>query len=322
VLGLLRRWRHPFVLAHFRMARRGMVAGTLACVLAVPLAVGTIAGLRRVPGTGNPAGIGAVIFVCVFPLIMAAAAALGSAAAVLAETRGDTAAHVAMTGLDRRTLAAAKVLPSLLPPLAGMLVALPAYMWLGASPRLGAFLGDAGDLVLPAMAGLQPLRLVWLLPGMESQWDPSPGLAACGLGLTMWATDLGLVWAAGHRGAALALRHQRLDRVAAWLAISLGALGAAVLAVGVLLLPAVLLAAAVVGLVLITFATAEMLPGLALTIWAAVMLLGWAEVTLRAPVRDALEAFAWFDSVLGPDFRPPSPRAPATSWALYPPRPE
>jgi hypothetical protein len=311
---------HPLVRAELKRGRRrrwtltGLAVGT-------PLVfAGALAALMALPELGEAWGLADAAavgwFVAFWPLALALLAGAGAADAVISERTEETAMQLVLTPLPRRILAAAKILPHLRAPLVGMLAALPFYLLIGATD--GFYLQG----VFPWLTALSPVR-AWQAAWMDiSRWNLELTPGGCAMGLFMWATDLGLVWAAAHAGAEEGVRRLGLIRAV------LGLVGSAValatlcwLAVG--LITAVLGTAALLVFLLVKVFSGPLAEQLWEVLWIPMMLLGipaflavWWRLVVQLPVLNALEAFAWFDVVFDDEFR----RRPTEGWRYFPSR--
>lgn len=294
---LLSERRHPLVRAEARRTRKWRWVATAFCVLP-PLAV-----LKLVPLADfetNEALAKAILvltaaFVCFWPLVMFTAAALASAAAVLAERAQDTAGQIVLTGVPKRALAAAKVLPHVLPFLLGSLAALPLYMTVGAS---GPFLADGA---VPTPLIVWPLRM---LAAFGMPWYLRVELTTAGgaVGVVMALTDLGAVWMAAHWGAGLAVRLGSLPRVGWRLAKQLG-VTAVVYGVYAAAGFATFMTSGLACLV-VSNDHAVVVVAAGLTLACAVFLFLWWVYPLGDAAFTTLEDFAWFDWLAMDEFDP------------------
>ncbi len=288
--ALLADRHHPLVAAELRRARRANRCALAICLI-VPLAV--LAAVWVPPWLEPMLPWGNAIesrpdilaaFVYLWPAALLMATVWRSASAVLAEQSGETALQLVLTPMRKRTIAAAKVLPHVEPFLWGVLAALPLYLFAG-STEFFLF-----ERELPSPLAVWPLRIV---AGLQDVWihDSSMHLSMPGVasGLVMAVTDLGLVWAAAHWGAALAVRTTRLRAVAIRLVLRLVLVSVLLL---VYLVPALFAAFLVSLLSLWIWSGGE----LALTVTAAAIYLGlWWRHPLRNAVRGCLSDFAGFD---------------------------
>jgi hypothetical protein len=316
VFVLLSERHHPLVAAERRRTRRRN-RRTLAVCLAAPLAVlGAVWMLSAADPTSAWVDIGQLrwdilaVFAVLWPLAMILGAAWRSASATLAEQSEETALQLVLTPVRKRTIAAAKVLPHVRPFLWGVLAAMPLYLLAGSTEPF--WIEDNVPSVLVPL----PWRILASLGSLGSlsmdcgSMDLSiPGTMA---GLLMAATDLGLVWAAAHWGAGLAVKTINLPMVGLRILLRL-------LLVGLMLalyLPPVMLVA------LLTYPPAQWLfsHGEKTAIAMAVLtFLGfWWVYPLRNAVRGCLMDFAAFDR-LAMDPEDPSLRdsVRASAWWWY-----
>jgi len=233
-------------------------------------------------------------------------AALRTSGSVLAERQGHTAIQLVLTPIPAREIAAAKILPHLAPFLWGILAAAPLYFWAGTS---GAFHFDDSDSP-PSPLALTPLRLLAVLRLDHSVlYADGRGI---GTALVMLLSDLALIWAAAHWGAALAVRSRGP------VGVVLGLLWCLTVAVAVGLgfwalsmIPAGIAAAALAQLELREWGTLLMT-----LLQASTLALLWWQWPMRNSVRQALAAFSTFDSLVDEEYRPPR-RLGLTGWRWW-----
>jgi hypothetical protein len=324
---LLKLLPHPFVHAELvrterkRTATTAVLIGLPLLVLGLALVAGLFVGTAWAPAPGTVVWT----FVSFWPLVLVLGVAVRVAGSILDERDGDTADQLVLTPMPRTVLAAAKILPQLVPFLLGVLAALPLYIWAAGGRGI---LTEGG---LPRHFTLWPTRMTW---GMVSPGDtgldipdywPAVSLQSVGPAGFMALTDAIAVWAFAHWAAAGAIQTPKLTRTIVGLfgkACALYFAGYIVMALSGL--TGLLLAAVDVLIPRQSYGlTATLRPALILALVVAVyvvFMIGWCHLLLRLPVRAVLERFAWFDHVAGPEFQPRDPRRPQPGWRFYPPR--
>jgi hypothetical protein len=144
------------------------------------------------------------LFISAWPLVMLLGGALRAASRVVAERTEGTALQLVLTPLEKRPIAAAMVLPHAGPFLWGILATLPLYVWAGGGQTRFGFMPPPW-IFWPFRFGAIPyLQLEFTTVGV-----------ICGA--VMCLTDLALVWAAVHWGAAYAVRLASLAPLAFYL---------------------------------------------------------------------------------------------------------
>jgi len=285
-LELLHAGDHALVRAMMISTRRWrtrLVAVNSAIALLACLAVGAGFLLEGSRAMGYAGKAGAA-FLCVWPLAMLLGAALRSAGRVVAERTEGTAIQLVLTPLEKRSIAAAMVLPHAAPFLWGLAAALPLYVLVGGSLNWGA---------LPSPWVFWPFRFA-VVPFTEIK----PTASGAVTGLIMCATDVALVWAALHWGAAYAVRVASLTALGPYLLwrLLLTTLlsGLCYLALG-LVAAGLWLAVRFVGDEAIRVTGALIVGFLALGLW-------WRFLLPRT-VKFTLQEFAHFDRLADEEFR-------------------
>jgi hypothetical protein len=138
-------------------------------------------------------------FVCLWPALMFAGAALSAAMAVISDRARHTASQIVLTPVRGETIAAARILPWPGPFLLGVLAVLPLYIWAGSWEPLC----PGGVMFTPlSFLPMRPLAVLAIATGAQPP-EVSIGGVACGL--FMLVSDATLVWAAAHWGATYAV---------------------------------------------------------------------------------------------------------------------
>ncbi|HOX06001.1 MAG TPA: hypothetical protein PK280_06335 [Planctomycetota bacterium] len=297
--ALLTERDHPLVAAE-RLRARCRHPLTLAFCVAAPLL--TLAAIRAMPVAEQLPELASLsrraldflaAFVALWPLAMVMGAAWRAAAATLAEGVEETAMQLVLTPLRKRTIAAAKVLPNVRPFLWGIFATLPLYLLAGGmEPFLFSNAMPSPFVLWPFRAPVGVMAL--LFGGPYEQTGLSPAGAAAGA--LMALTDLGLVWAAAHWGAGLAVRVNSLVVVVLRLLLRLILLATALAAYLIL---ALLLGLAIFPAAQWMFGRGELLSTL---LGTASMLWLWWLFPLRNATRRCLADFTWFDRLaMDPD---------------------
>jgi hypothetical protein len=244
------------------------------------------------------------LFVCLWPTACFLGAGLAAGAAVVDERERGTAIQLVLTPIGKRPIAASKVLPAAWTFLPAALAGLPVCVLAGSS---APFLADGWiPVALP-----WPLRFLQLTGGVE---PPEPALMALVSGALMCASDLALVWAAAHWGAAYGVRLGRLPLVA-------GALAWRACLTGFYMLALLLTAVAACGLVGFTVGMFVGLfhpaAGVALVVAAGawVFLRYWRRYFLVWPVQAVLVEFTHFDELAQDDHQ----ARPLRGWEILAP---
>jgi len=306
--GALTLWRerkHPLVRAAMTIARKRRAVLRAICV-GIPLAAVLAEGFldtwmdpRMAPGVYQFIGW----FACLWPTVCILGAAWSAAASVTDERDNDTAIQLVLTPLPRRVIAAARVLPAAWPFLWGLVAALPIYLCAGGLHPLLVY-------HLPTPLLIWPFRLC--APAGPFRVDDDTAALGSLVGTLMFATDVAMLWAAAHWGTAYAVRLGRLPLTALYL---VGRLAIASL----WLLPCAILTAALAsfgigflsGIGAGVDVDAWVLAGVPGLVLFAIV---WYRVVLRAPVRMALEEFAYFDRLADEEFVPRYRKA--KGWAI------
>jgi hypothetical protein len=278
---------HPAVRAMSLSAARWRRRATVACAgTGLLISTGCLVGALVESRGGVPvwSGLAAGIFIAAWPLVMLTGAALRRAARVVDERRSGTVLQLVLTPLEKRPIAAAMILPHAAPFLWGIAAALPVYLSVGGS------LNTWG--LLPPLWVFWPFRIA-AVPLVSLK------LSATGLlgGTVMFVTDIALVWAALHWGAAYAVRLAALPAVGVYLAgrLAITTFWLALFCAGVTIIGGFagmifrfLLHDAALAVVVMTFGF------LALWLW-------WGYLLPRA-VRLTLSEFAHFDRLADENF--------------------
>jgi hypothetical protein len=252
------------------------------CLLVPVAAVAMIPLLLRCSVvTAHDVGKLANLFVVAWPLVMMTIAGLRSYLAVRDEKTRGTAWQLAVTPIARRVIAAAKVLPYVLPAMCGTLAALILYLVAGA-------VGSPTVYGMPSPFLILPFRVLG---------GPFVGLGVVGpdlftigggfAGLIMCMTDLGWVWVAAHWGTTLGLRYDNM--LPAMGHFSLRLLRSLCIFVGYMGLG--LLAAS-------PFILTDKDPSITFCIITPVFLLLWWHRWLCITVRRAVDEFETFDRLV------------------------
>lgn len=294
--ALLAERDHPLVRILSAHTYRGFRRWTVLCVAVPILAAVAVALVGYLPNAWDPEGqgylsgpqgdllrwtiSGVTILLVGWPAVCIIGAGLSTATAVAGECAGDRAIQLVLTPLPKRPIAASKILPFAWPFLWGIVAMLPLYCLVGGS-RL-YFLKEPHDcFMLPSATW--PVRAFSLFFLEETRLRP--GAVGVVIGLVMATTDAGLVWAAAHWGAGLAVRWK-------------GSLPAVILALGLRLAGA---AGAGCGFWFLTLMGIFwlQLPGpfrfIPVALHASALLALWYVWPVRGAVRRALAEFAFFD---------------------------
>jgi hypothetical protein len=301
-LELIHERGHALVRAAMISTRRWRLKTSALCV-GLPAVVFVAALALSLSRAGRPAaGWVAGAFACVWPLIAFLGAALGAGGAVVAERQDATAVQLVLTPVGKRAIAASKVLPAALPYVLGVVAALPVYVLAGGAEPLVA------REAIPTPLLLWPLRMVAPILGFG---PPVFNVATAATGLGMCLTDLLLVWAAAHWGAAYGVRLGEFPLLAVGMLWRLGI--TALYLLGCLLGVGGATAALyfTFGVVLSIFSqTLALVLVIGLGMLAFVWL--WKRYCLIWPVRMVLGEFTHFDELVQDDFRP----RPLRGWEI------
>ncbi len=305
VLDMLCEIRHPLVRAALKASRRrrNIAGASYAGFSALVFLVAVV--LTVDPTTAPAAGWLVGIYVCLWPLVAFIGASLDAGAAVVSEREQHTAAQLVLTPINKRPIAASKILPAVFPYLIGMLGALPVFILAGSThPFLYEY-------QWPTPLVLWPARMFAPLLGCE---EITPSMAGFFIGLLMWFTDAISIWAGAHWGAAYGVRLGRTPLVA--LAMTWRLLAT------LLYLAFTVVATYITGLIVlfsVGFILGLFSKVLAIVVVSAgslyVFISLWRRYFLSGPTRIVLTEFTHFDTLAQDDFEP----RPLRGWALLMP---